>query len=68
MDHIQASDKQVSNTYEKDIIIVQKPAWIPCKHKRAASNDNTEYLSKAMKKDIAVKSGQAYPKQDQHTE
>jgi len=57
MDQIQASDEQIGDAEEKEIIIVHKSPGVPGNHKNAAGYENTEYFDKTVKKKVIIKTG-----------
>jgi hypothetical protein len=55
---VQSANKQISDTDEKEVMVVEKSAGVPGDHKDAACNDNGEYFSEAVKKEVTVETGQ----------
>jgi hypothetical protein len=58
MGEVQSGNKQKGNPDEKEVMVVEKSAGVPGNHKDAACNANGEDFSKAVIKQVTVKTGQ----------
>jgi hypothetical protein len=58
VDEIYKADKKVGYTQEYQIVIIDEITAVPGQDKDTKSDNNTEYLGKAVEKKIAVKTGQ----------
>jgi hypothetical protein len=57
MDQVESADEEIGDPQKEKIIVLEETARVPGDHKDAAGDDNREYFSEAVKKEIVIKTG-----------